>query len=134
MELDDLLRRIAAKIQITRAQHSRAVQHYESVSRVLSESDWPLAKFSPQVYPQGSFRIQTTNRPKGRKEFDLDFVCEFLSMYPDPWQPDRLLDEVYRFFKSRKRYNSLVERKTRCIRINYAGDFHLDILLAVPDW
>ena len=64
-------------------------------------------------------------------EFDLDLVCQ-LSIHAE-CHPG----EVYRLLWDRMaandRYKKIMEPLPRCIRLNYASDFHLDIVPAVPD-
>ncbi len=131
--LDQLLRSICTQNQITKSQHDLAVERYQKISKFLSGSGCPLAKYSPEIYSQGSFRIGTTNRPTGQDEFDIDFVCEFASRSASTGGPDQLLQELYDTIQKHRGYSQLVEMKKRCVRLNYAGDFHMDILPAIPN-
>src|SRR6266545_7129155 len=76
-QLDDILTRICESLQISKGQHDLAVQRYEGVGRWLCEPGSSLAKFRPEIYPQGSLRIKTTVRPTKHQEYDLDGVAEF---------------------------------------------------------
>ena len=38
------------------------------------------------------------------------------------------VNNLYRLFKGNDVYKDMVSRKTRCVTLNYAGDFHLDIV------
>lgn len=130
--LNDLLVRIAVSLQLTPTQYLDAVRHYEAVAKWLSAPDSLLARFAPGIFPQGSLRIGTTVRPIGRDEYDLDLVCELLAMlgFHDPvW----VLDLVERRLRMHGTYGPMVERMNRCVRLNFAGQFHLDILPARPD-
>jgi SMODS domain-containing protein len=69
---------------------------------------------------------------RGRKEFDLDFVCEFQvdpRVFPDPI---KLLDMIEARLRGHGTYRTMVERKNRCIRVTYANEFYMDILPACP--
>ena len=66
-----------------------------------------------------------------KQEYDLDLVCEI----NQSWQgknPLILLDTIEKRLKENKLYEAMVERKNRCIRLNYANEFHMDILPAHP--
>jgi hypothetical protein len=101
------------------------------VSRWLSKEESPIRIYSPHIYPQGSLALGTTTKPMKYDEFDLDLVCQMsISAIVAP-------DVVYRLIWDRMAahgtYTKITEAKPRCIRLNYAGDFHLDIVPAIPD-
>jgi hypothetical protein len=131
-QLDDLLSRVCEEIQLSPTRHQQAVDRYMTVCEWL-EAEGPVASFKPSLYPQGSMRIGTTNKPVGRDEFDLDFVCEFLvspTMFSSPMQLLKLLESR---LLQHKTYAAILELKNRCIRLNYANEFHMDILPACSD-
>lgn len=131
-ELDDLLDRVGRKLQLSQTAYEQAVDRYGSVTRWLSADGSPLAKYNPDIYPQGSLRIGTTVKPRGRNEFDLDLVCEFQAdpnAFPDPID---LLDLVEGRLNDNDLYRGKVKRMNRCIRLVYANEFHMDILPACP--
>jgi hypothetical protein len=86
---------------------------------------------APDIYPQGSLRIGTTVRPWRREEYDLDLVL-WLALYQNA-SPIEVLNLVERRLRDHEVYAPMVERKNRCIRLNFAKQFHLDILPARPD-
>src|SRR3712207_3431678 len=86
-QLDDLLNRIGIKLQLSPTAHDLAAERYKAIAAWLRADGSPLAEYELEIYPQGSLRIGTTVKLRGRKEFDLDFVCEFQvdpSVFPDP--------------------------------------------------
>lgn len=133
LQLSDLLNRIGVKLQITPTQHQLAEQRYQEISDWLSTGDSPLARYSPTIYPQGSLRIGTTVRPLGRQEYDLDLVLEIGWDWRRIRNPVVLLDLVETRLRQHDTYRDMLERKNRCIRVQYANQFHLDILPACPD-
>lgn len=131
-QLDDMLDRVVAKLQLSPTAHGLAVERYKTISKLLSTERSSLAEYKPDIYPQGSLRIGTTVKLPGCKEFDLDFVCEFQvdpSVFPDPI---KLLEMIERLLLANGTYQGMVERKNRCIRITYANEFYMDILPACP--
>jgi hypothetical protein len=132
-QFDDLLTRICSKLQISPTQHQLAETRYHAIGDWLGADGSRLAKYNPQIYAQGSLRIGTTVKPLFAQEYDLDLVSE---IHVDPLlfpNPVDLLNLVEGRLREHKIYKEMIERKNRCIRINYAGDFHLDILPACPD-
>jgi hypothetical protein len=133
LQLDDLLDRIGEKLQISPTQHRLAEERYKTIGQWLEANESLLAPFNPVIYPQGSLRIGTTVRPRGRQEYDLDLVCRLLINWCSIANPVTLLDAVEHRLRQHDIYKNMLERKNRCIRLNYANEFHLDILPACPD-
>lgn len=129
--LDGVLDAYCEKLQLTPTMYGAAEQHYQAVGQWLSQ-DAVMSAFKPTVYPQGSVAIKTTTRPHGRQEYDVDLVMELTSPWR-PMDPLNLLALVEARFKAHSVYAPMVERKKRCVCLNYAGDFHLDVLPAIPD-
>lgn len=131
-QMDDLLQRICEKLQINPTQQKLAKDRYETIGEFLA-SDEALSPAKPAIYPQGSLRIGTTVKPLSGQEFDVDLVCE-LFLNHERLDPVAVLNVIESRLKANKMYLPLIERLNRCIRINYANEFHLDILPACPDF
>jgi len=132
-QLNFILELICNNLQITESQHASAEEKYKTIGKWLSASDSQLHMYEPVIFSQGSFRIGTTVKPLAKNEYDIDLVCQLQKdiAITDPME---LLEKVYQRIKSNATYKSPIsEKKNRCIRINYKGDFHLDILPAKPD-
>lgn len=131
-ELDDLLHRICNNLQITKTQYSTAESRYVAVGEYLSREDGIFAVAGPSIYPQGSFRIGTMVKPLTGQEYDLDIVCELNLSWPRV-NPEDVLKALARDLRANHLYAPILEQKNRCIRLNYAGEFHMDILPACPN-
>lgn len=131
--MDDLLWRICEELQLSPTRYQQAVDRYEAVCRWLEAEASVVAQYRPSMYPQGSMRIGTTVMPFGRDEYDLDFVCEFNVSSSTFESPLQLLKLVGARLEQNDAYARLLEMKNRCVRLNYANEFHLDILPACPD-
>jgi len=132
IQLSFILESICNKLQITKTQHSSAEEKYEAVGKWLAESESPLHMYKPTIYPQGSFKIGTTVKPLLKDEYDIDLVCE-LEDDVTITEPMSLLEKIYQRIRSNETYKSICQKKNRCVCINYAGNFHLDILPARSD-
>ena len=131
-QLDDLLMRICEELQLDGTRRERAEQSYRGVEAVL-ENQPSVAALRPRIYPQGSMLLGTTVRPLVGDEYDLDVVSEF-SCRPHSFEtPTHALDLIEHTLRGSATYAPMVERKNRCIRLNYAHEFHLDILPACRD-
>jgi hypothetical protein len=126
-QLDDLLNRIAEKLQLDDTRRTSAERSYNAVSEWI-EADSGFFKDMPfDIYPQGSYRIGTNVKPLQGEEFDLDIVIHMTIPY-DKFDPLKVLNELERRLREHGQYKTMLKRKNRCIRIVYANLFHIDIL------
>ena len=129
-ERDALLEEVCAALQITPTQYEQAVKHYKAVGNWISE-DPLLGALVPRIFPQGSMRLQTTVRPWRYMEYDLDLV--YTIGKGGQLTPRDLYRRIQKRLRDNKAYRNRLESLPRCLRLTYAGDFHLDILPACPD-
>ena len=83
--------------------------------------------------PQGSYAHQTIIKPvQDNDEFDADIL---VFIRDGDFDPDNFVtnyvDSIYNVFKDNNNYKDMVTRNTRCVTINYAGNFHLDVVPCV---
>ncbi len=133
LQLEDLLDRIGAQLQITPSQHQQAEERYQAVANWLEAEGSPIAGIRQAIYPQGSLAIGTTVKPLAQEEYDLDLVLEVSLDWRRITDPTRLLRAVESRLRQHRDYSQMLELKNRCVRLNYANEFHLDILPACPD-
>lgn len=81
---------------------------------------------------QGSYVLRTLIKPvDDNDDYDADIQ---IVMNPNPkWRPKDYVNEVFRTLKQNKTYADKVRLKTRCVRVEYAGQFHLDVVPRVTD-
>lgn len=132
-QIDDLFKRICEELQLNPSRYEQAVGRYEAVCTWLEGEGSKIAVYSPTIYPQGSMRIGTTVKPFGLDAYDLDFVCEFRLSASELQSPLQLLKLLEARLREHEVYRSILEIKNRCVRLNYANEFHMDILPACPD-
>lgn len=76
---------------------------------------------------QGSYAHKTIIKPvSSKKEFDADMV-----MFVDEhkaWGACDYIEELFEVFCESGTYKDKVSRKSRCVTLNYSGDFHLDVV------
>jgi Second Messenger Oligonucleotide or Dinucleotide Synthetase domain len=132
-QVDDLLKRVCEELQLPSAKYDQAVERYQAVCNWLEVDGSIVAVFNPTIYPQGSMKIGTAVKPFGRDEHDLDFVCEFRFSVSQLQSPLQLLKLLEARMRQHEVYRSILEMKNRCVRLNYANEFHMDILPACPD-
>jgi hypothetical protein len=67
-------------------------------------------------------------KPLRGEEYDVDLVCELAINFQNVSGPVVLLGMLERRMAEIEVYRARLERKKRCLRVNYENDFHLDIL------
>lgn len=132
LSLENLLLNICQNLQISETQYTNAKEKYEEIQKKLREKDSPFADYNLEIFPQGSFAIQTTVKPLTREEYDVDLVCLLRDGATTSISPMELLNKLKNFLV-REYGNDKVELKKRCVCINFSKQFHLDILPAIPD-
>ncbi|WDE02379.1 nucleotidyltransferase [Thalassomonas actiniarum] len=122
--LAEMLDSVFDNLDLTKTQRERIETAYNAVGNYLASCDDSLLE-GAQIYPQGSMRLRTTNKPLSQEEFDVDLIL-FL---PNARYATR--DEIVKVVKQHLLdsdvYKELVEDLPRGLRINYKGDYHLDI-------
>jgi hypothetical protein len=126
--LDELLFDICEDVQLSATSHDQAVQRYETLGDVLENEGSPFRLLGPKIYPQGSMALGTTVKPV-EGPHDLDFVLE-LSIIHQQVDPMHLIQGLYRFLRDHGVYGPMTSMKNRCVRVEYANEFYMDILPA----
>lgn len=124
---DELLAIIASNLELDVTRKQQMESAYRAVNAVLSKDEDFFKDFTINVYAQGSLLIGTTIKPLSGEEFDLDIVLHIEDSYLKH-TPSEIYNELYRVLSNHDTYKPLLQRKNRCIRINYNSDFHMDIL------
>ena len=98
----------------------------ETVTDLLKDKLEGYRKYSEQ----GSYAHKTIIKPvQDNDEFDADLL---IFIRDDNFDPNRFqvdyVDRIYEVLKDDGNYCDKVDRKTRCVTIDYAGDFHLDLV------
>jgi hypothetical protein len=131
LQIVGLLEAVCQSLEPTESQTDLAKLRYEGVGSWLAKSDDPLL-CSITIYLQGSTAIGTVVRPIGFNEFDVDLVAHVpdLDIALSPAAQKKAIGDR---LKANGNYAALVEEMARCWRLNYAGEFHMDITPSIPN-
>ena len=104
-------------------------------SRVKTVTDLLKSKLAGyrKYSPQGSYAHKTIIKPVAENdEFDADILVFIKdeAFDPDQFQED-YVKKIHEVFKGNENYKDKVQLNTRCVTIDYAGDFHLDVVPCV---
>ena len=124
-ETYEILEAVCQVLEPTKTQSQKAKQSYEAAGHWMTGSDDPLLS-SAHLYLHGSGGLGTMIKPIGRDEFDVDLIC-FLARVSADTDPADVKRAIGDRLKEHGTYAEILEEKKRCWRLNYAGDFHLDI-------
>ena len=75
---------------------------------------------------QGSYGLKTIIKPVGSREYDADMLL-YMTSDTDS-EPKDYINYVYDCLKQNGNYEDKVHRRTRCVYIDYVGEFHLDLV------
>lgn len=127
-------------IEIPDSAYASAERRYNDLAAWLGRSESQSGRFSPHVYPQGSFRLGTVVKPLlDTDDYDLDLGCRLRSGISKQTHTQRQLKhmlgadlEAYRVARQIKEQ---LDEKRRCWRLKYADDlrFHMDIVPSIPE-
>ncbi|MBI3520518.1 MAG: nucleotidyltransferase [Bacteroidetes bacterium] len=134
-QFSDILEELGKTLDVTETQYEAAVKSYQFVAEWLSKDDSPIAQYSPEILPQGSFLLQTMIKPIHEEdELDIDLVCKLEKIRPGLTQFN-LKHLVGDRLKANGTLDKLLVKPDgrRCWTLQYAetAKFHLDILPSV---
>ncbi len=131
-ELDQVLELLCEALQPTPTLWNDAQQKYRSAGEWLSAPESKLSLLRPDIKYQGSTLLETVVRPWLKEEFDVDLLCILTTdKFRHPC-PMAVYDLVADRLAEHATYRRLMNRKERCIELDYAQQFHLDIVPAIP--
>lgn len=135
--LSSLLAKTASALDISDSAYEEATLKYEEVGDWLRGEGSPLDRFSPEIYPQGSFRLGTVVRPIAAYDYDIDLVCRLNLQKESTTQAD-LKKMVGDRLKENERFKEILSPSRRCWLLDYPLEagipaFHMDILPAISN-
>ena len=117
---DDFLKDV---VNLNKSRFDQLVTSVNAVERFLAKN---LDSFI-RVEPQGSYGLKTIIRPvKEGQEFDADI--QVYMKYDEDKKAMKYIDELEECLRGSDVYKDKIKRKTRCVCLDYAGDFHLDVV------
>lgn len=142
MRFNDYEKKLLEYIQLPDSAYMEAADRYHSVGDFLKSDASGLKGTSPEIRPQGSFRIGTAIYPQSRdKEFDLDITMKCGVLNPSAISQKDLKEASKNAIQIYSNIHGMetIEEKRRCVRLNYKSSnvskssFHIDIVPAIFD-
>lgn len=119
---DDFLVR---KVNLSDAQLLRLNDCVDAVTSYLRDKSH-LADHIDDFVPQGSLTQKTIIKPVNKPVFDADVLMR-ISAVPG-WSARDYVEELKRAFLASSTYKGMAHRRTRCVYVDYADEFHIDVV------
>ena len=135
MELHSHFERFLQNIRIDESKLDRIKSAHTSLSEALKHDEYAGPTLL-ETFLQGSYVHGTAIRPLGQStDYDVDVCCLVdLSKVPiKNKEPKPLVRWLARRLKKLKTYCGRVSQRSRCIRIDFPGDFHMDVVPLVQN-
>lgn len=114
-------------VNLNQSRLDRLNDHVDAVETFLREN---LDSFI-KIEPQGSYATKTIIKPvNDNQEYDADI--QIFVKYQEEKEPKDYIEELYDVFSENGTYKDKVKRSSRCVTLDYAGDFHLDCVPCIP--
>jgi hypothetical protein len=115
------------KVNLNESRIATLDSRIEAVSNFLSSGEDAIATNFVELIPQGSYAHRTIIKPVAENdEFDADVLLELNEI--SGWEAKDYVQELYTAFRTTGAYKDTVSRRSRCVTVNYAGDFHMDVV------
>jgi hypothetical protein len=129
---DILLADVAIRIQLSKTDHDKANDRFETMQDWIDRQGSPLRGLVSLLYPQGSMAVgSTVARVSDKDEYDIDIIAD-LAIRQDA-NPQTVLDTLHDAIRGEKgsRYWGKTIRHTRCVCVSYDDGMHIDLTPAV---
>ncbi|MCK4538283.1 MAG: nucleotidyltransferase [Candidatus Krumholzibacteria bacterium] len=139
-QLAEILHHIGNELDIPEGVYATARQKYLVLAEWLKADHQNRFSSNAEIYHQGSFRLGTAIRPvKKDDKYDVDLVYR-RNIKKDSTSQDKLKAElgeqleryIMHLHDCGESIPQLVPRR-RCWTLDYKGQFHMDVLPAIPD-
>lgn len=135
-----ILEEATSEIDISQSSYAAAARRYKDLGQWFARPEAACARYSPHIYPQGSFRIGTVIRPiDADGEYDLDLGCRLRSGLTKASHTQKELKELVRRdlvdYRHARRIQAPIQSKHRCWRLQYQDElsFHMDAVPSIPE-
>lgn len=127
------------ELDIPAGAYERAERRYKNLGEFFDSDRAQCARFSPHIYPQGSFRLGTVIRPLDGGEYDLDVGCRLRAGVSKSTHTQRqlkgLVGQDMERYRAQRDIEQPLDEKRRCWRLAYQDElaFHMDVVPSIPE-
>jgi hypothetical protein len=118
---------LESEVNLNQTRLDTLADRVRAITNYLEHGDHEMAGMFVQTIPQGSYAHGTIIKPvDDNDEFDADLLFEVTP--DDTWEARDYVERLYKVFRASSTYKGMVSRGNRCVVVDYAGDFHLDVV------
>lgn len=117
---------LANHVNLNPSRISDLRSHVSAVSDYLTGHADLAEKVTADVIPQGSYAHRTIIKPATGNDYDADVLLPMTEV--EDWEPRHYTEKVHTALTSSSRYAEKLELRKRCVRVQYAGGFHIDVV------
>lgn len=118
---------LANKVNLSDGRISQLDARVSAVTNFLSTGDDAYADNFIDLIPQGSYAHRTIINPVGAFDgFDADVLLHVEEI--DGWDARDYVQKLYEVFRGSSTYRNMVSRHDRCVKVDYANEFHIDVV------
>ncbi|MGI9256525.1 MAG: SMODS domain-containing nucleotidyltransferase [Salinispira sp.] len=124
--INDFKKFMTTKVNLNQSRIDILNAKIKTIKAILSEKLRGYRK----IEKQGSYALQTIIKPvQENDEFDADILVYMKKQHN--WSASDYITAIFDIFSGDNNYRSIIRKKTRCITLDYKGDFHIDIVPAI---
>ncbi|WP_433193985.1 SMODS domain-containing nucleotidyltransferase [Nocardia sp. CA-107356] len=119
---------LANKVNLRQSRIDLLDDRVTAVENYLSSGDNVVADNFLELIPQGSYAHRTIINPvQTNDEFDADVLLSMKEV--EGWDAEDYVQQLYSVFRAEGgRYRDKVSRNKRCVKVDYANEFHIDVV------
>ena len=114
----------AVDLNDTRTSNLRS--RVDTINTFLLASEKLDGVIEDDVIPQGSFAHKTIIKPAADGEFDADVLVPMTD--DEDWEPKKYTERLFAALEASARYKGKAVLRKRCVRLDYADGFHIDLV------
>lgn len=115
------------KVNLSDARIDSLDARVESITNFMQSGDDDYADNFIDVIPQGSYAHRTIINPVATSDdFDDDVLLEMKEI--EDWEAEDYVQKLYEKFRGNATYRNMVSRHDRCVKVDYANEFHIDVV------
>ncbi len=130
---EQLIVSLLKRLELDAKDRADAEREYANLADYIA-TRLDIPRHDVDVFPQGSMRTQTTIRPRGTANFDIDIVVRLSGpkyQYPGS---ETMFEEFGRALHGREHLTGEPKPRRRCWRLQYPNKpYYFDVTPAVPD-
>ena len=115
------------KVDLSDTRMTQLNDRTTAITNFLQTGEDDFASNFVDVLPQGSYAHRTIINPvRANDEFDADLLLYIDEI--EGWDAEDYVQELYTVFRGSSTYRDMVSRHDRCVKIDYANEFHVDVV------